>query len=465
MARKIFNRLFRSKVTGNIIIAIGSIILVYLLFSIYFINHFFINTKVNGVKLSLKNHSEANDILSKSIENYNIKIVGRDARSEAIDGKDIEIVYKENDIKEEIKKYQSSIMWISSLITKKEYYIDGIIQYNEDELSNIVNNLDIVTKDIIDPINAEFKYSDGIYQIEPEVCGNKIDKEKLIKVISESIYKGISIIDLDKNKCYENPMYTSTSDKTIETEKLLNKHVSTKITYLFGENREELDGNTIKDWLSVNENLDVAINEKALNEYISELGNKYNTVGMARSFKTSTGKVVEVEGGDYGWKINSLAEKKLLLEDIKLGASMEKEPIYTQKALYRDEDDIGNTYVEINISKQYLWFYKDGKVVAEGGVVTGDPRKGYSTALGTYMINYKQKDAILRGPGYEAKVNYWMPFNGNIGIHDANWRYSFGHNIYQNNGTHGCVNSPLNLAKKIYENIEAGTPVICYEEK
>lgn len=464
MARKIFNRLFRSKVTGNIIIAIGSIILVYLLCSIYFINHFFINTKVNGVKLSLKNHSEANDILSKSIENYNIKIVGRDGRSEAIDGKDIEIVYKENDIKEEIKKHQSSIMWISSLITKKEYYIDGIIQYNEDKVSNIVNNLDIVTKDIIDPINAEFKYSDGIYQIEPEIYGNKIDKEKLIKVISEGIYIGISIIDLDKNKCYENPMYISTSDKTIETEKLLNKYVSTKITYLFGENREELNGNTIKDWLSVNENLDVVINEKALNEYMLGLGNKYNTVGMARNFKTSTGKVVEVEGGDYGWKINSLAEKKLLLEDIKLGASMEKEPIYTQKALYRDEDDIGNTYVEINISKQYLWFYKDGKVVAEGGIVTGDPRKGYSTALGTYMINYKQKDAVLRGPGYEAKVNYWMPFNGNIGIHDANWRYSFGHNIYQNNGTHGCVNSPLNLAKKIYENIEAGTPVICYKE-
>lgn len=464
MARKIFNRLFRSKVTGNIIIAIGSIILLYLLCSIYFVNHFFINTKVNGVKLSLKNHSEANDILDKSIENYSIKIVGRDGRSEVINGKDIEIVYKENDIKKEIKKHQSPIMWISSLITKKEYYLEDIIQYNKDNLSNIVNDLDILTKDIIEPINAEFKYSDGIYQIEPEVYGNKIDKEKLIKVISENIYRGISIIDLDKNECYENPMYTSTSDKVMETEKLLNKYVSTKIAYLFGENREELDGNTIKDWLSVNENLDVVINEKALNEYISELSSKYNTVGIARSFKTSTGKVVEVEGGYYGWKINSLAEKKLLLEDIKLGASIEKEPIYTQKALYRDGDDVGNTYVEINISRQYLWFYKDGKVVAEGGVVTGDPRKGYSTALGTYMINYKQRDAVLKGPGYEAKVNYWMPFNGNIGIHDASWRYSFGNNTYQNNGTHGCINSPLNLAKKIYENIEAGTPVICYEE-
>lgn len=464
MIRKIFNRLFKSKVIANIIISIGSIVLLYLLCSIYFVNHFFINTKINGIDVSLKNYNEANYNLDKSIDEYSIKILGRDGRSEIINGKDIGLVYREKDIKKEIKKHQNAIMWGKSIIDKKEYYIDGIIEYNKDELVKIIDNFDILTKDIVDPINVSFKYSNGIYEIEPEVNGNKIDKDKLKKIIDESIYRGIDKIDLDSNKCYENPLFTSVSDKTIETEELLNKYVSTKITYLFGEKSEELDGNTIKSWLSVNENLDIIINEKYLNEYISNLSSQYNTVGIARKFKTSTGKTVEVKGGYYGWKINSVAERKLLLSDIKLGANIEKEPIYTQEALYRDEDDVGNTYVEINISKQYLWFYKDGKLVAEGSVVTGDPRKGYSTTLGTYMINYKQNGAVLNGPGYEAKVNYWMPFNGNIGIHDASWRYSFGYSIYQNNGTHGCVNSPLSLAKKIYENIEAGTPVICYEE-
>jgi lipoprotein-anchoring transpeptidase ErfK/SrfK len=80
------------------------------------------------------------------------------------------------------------------------------------------------------------------------------------------------------------------------------------------------------------------------------------------------------------------------------------------------------------------------------------------------MLNYKQKGPTLRGPGYEAEVTYWMPFNGNIGIHDASWRYSYGGNIYRRNGTHGCVNVPKYLAKRIFENIEEGTPVICYEE-
>ena len=55
-----------------------------------------------------------------------------------------------------------------------------------------------------------------------------------------------------------------------------------------------------------------------------------------------------------------------------------------------------------------------------------------------------------------------MPFNGNIGIHDAGWRNKFGGNIYLTNGSHGCINSPPNLANTIFNNIDASTPVICY---
>lgn len=464
MASKIFNILFKNKVFGNIMIILSSIFLVYLICSIYFINHFFIKTKVNGVNLSIKNYNEADELIEEYINNYSIEIIGRDGRREIIDGKDIGVISIKKDIKSEIQRKQNSFIWIKSVLSKEEYYIDGLIHYDKDKLENAIDNLGIITKDIEEPINVGFKYSNEGYEIVPELYGNKINKNKLIEILSKSISKGVTLIDLEENEVYYNPVFTSNSEKAKETKDLLNKYISTEIIYLFGNKKEVLDGSIIKEWLSVNENLDVIINEKGLNEYITSLGKKYNTVGISRKFKTSTGKEIDVEGGYYGWKINSTAEKKLLNEYIKLGASIEKEPTYSQEALYRETNDIGNTYVEINISRQYLWFYKDGKVIAEGSVVTGDKNNGYSTTLGTYMINYKQKEATLRGPGYEAKVKYWMPFNGNIGIHDASWRSSFGHDIYEHNGTHGCVNSPLYLAKTIYDNIEAGIPVICYEE-
>lgn len=55
-----------------------------------------------------------------------------------------------------------------------------------------------------------------------------------------------------------------------------------------------------------------------------------------------------------------------------------------------------------------------------------------------------------------------MPFNGNIGLHDATWRSTFGGTIYKTSGSHGCVNLPPAVAKTIFENIAAGVPVLCY---
>ena len=55
-----------------------------------------------------------------------------------------------------------------------------------------------------------------------------------------------------------------------------------------------------------------------------------------------------------------------------------------------------------------------------------------------------------------------MPFNNNIGIHDASWRASFGGNIYQSRGSHGCINTPYAAAKKIFDVIEKGDPIVVY---
>ena len=91
--------------------------------------------------------------------------------------------------------------------------------------------------------------------------------------------------------------------------------------------------------------------------------------------------------------------------------------------------------------------------------------KGYGTPVGIYGITYKERDATLRGEGYASPVSYWIPFNGNVGMHDASWRGSFGGEIYLRGGSHGCVNLPVKKAEKIYEYVEKGEPVIVYGGK
>lgn len=456
--------LFKSKVTGNIIILITSIFLLYLTVSLYFINHFYFNTVINGINVSLKPYKDVDDIIKNSVKDYDLQLIERDGGLEKIIGQDIGLTYNEKNSISKIYNMQSSFTWIRGLFKKEKYYIEDLFTYNKESLENKIKELGCLNKSITEPKNVSFKYVNGSYEMIGEVYGNKVKEDKLDEAVKISILKGERKLDLNENMCYENPKYTLNSNKTFETKKKLNKHVSSIITYTFGSEKEILDGSKINEWLTVDDDLEVVINEKGIQEYVKELSKKYNTVGATRSFEASTGKTVEVKGGYYGWKINIDSESKALLEHIKLGEIIEKEPIYTQKALFRDKNDIGNTYVEINITTQELWFYKEGKLITQGSIVTGHPSKGYSTDVGTYMLNYKEKDSVLRGPNYEAKVTYWMPFNGNIGIHDASWRYSFGGEIYKRNGTHGCVNLPLYLAKTIFENIEAGTPIICYEE-
>ena len=287
-----------------------------------------------------------------------------------------------------------------------------------------------------------------------------------VKAVAEEIRKGeYTSIAVCLINAYENPKFTSESEKVIKAQNELNKYVSSEIYYIFDNEIEVLDSSIINTWLEVDSTMNVVINEEKIKEYIKTLGIKYDTYGKTRSFKSTTGKNINVPGGNYGWRIDRTKEKEAIIENIKSGEIIKKEPIYLQTALGNHENDIGNTYVEINLTNQYLWFYKSGKIITQGDVVTGNVSRGNATPQGTYTLNYKQKNATLRGDNYNSDVKYWMPFNMNIGIHDASWRNSFGGNIYQTSGSHGCVNAPEYLAKNIFENIEPGTPIICYKDE
>lgn len=172
--------------------------------------------------------------------------------------------------------------------------------------------------------------------------------------------------------------------------------------------------------------------------------------------------MITITEGAYGWWMNRSAETEELTEQIKRGRSGERTPVYRAQAAQYGENDIGDSYVEIDLTSQHLWVYKEGKLVEETDFVSGNVSRGYNTPVGIYSITYKERNATLRGANYASHVDYWMPFNGNVGMHDASWRSSFGEDIYLRGGSHGCVNLPVKKAEVIYEYVEQGEPVIVY---
>lgn len=125
-------------------------------------------------------------------------------------------------------------------------------------------------------------------------------------------------------------------------------------------------------------------------------------------------------------------------------------------------DGVGDTYIDVNIDEQMVYVIKDGEIDYSTECVTGSVASGHDTPTGTYYVSWKTTDWTMRT--YDSFVNYWMPIDDStgVGLHDATWRSSFGGSIYRSNGSHGCINLPLDAARYIYNNTEVGIPVIVH---
>lgn len=454
----------KSIILKSILITFSILLVVYIGISLFFISHFHFNSTINGIDVSGMNVNKANNLLLANINATSLKLEERNGVEERIKGKDINLKYALDSKVEKLKEGQNAFGWIFSPFNKEDSNMHISLSCDESLLEEQVDKLQCFNEEnIIEPKSAYLQYENGEYKIIEEESGTKVKKEQLLKAIKESIDMGNYTINLEKTDCYEKPKYTLESEELKKAKETADKYVSTKIIYQFGDRQEILNGDIIHNWISLNEDLDISINEIMVKDYVTSLASSYNTFGNTRDFKTSSGTTIKVSGGDYGWIIDKTQEIQKILEDIKSGTNETREPMYSQTAKSRDVNDIGNSYVEIDLTKQHVWVYNDGEMVAESDCVSGNMSLNYGTPAGVYQITYKERNATLIGQGYNSKVSYWMPFNGNIGLHDADWRYGqFGGNIYLTNGSHGCINLPPENAAIIFEKVEKAMPVVCY---
>lgn len=447
------------------IISFSVFFALYLGMAIYFSSHFYFGSAINGIDSSGKTVGEIDkEMLAKS-KKYKLDIVQRSGVKEQINAVDINLKYNSS-VKgkiQELKDSQNSFMWIYEILGQNDLEINDVATYDEKLLKERFDKLSCFDSNkVIEPINPSFKYTQAGYEITGEVMGNKVSSEKLQASIANAILKEEATLNFDIKNVYINPKYTSTSKEVINTKNLLNKYMETKITYTFTGGSEVIDKAVIHDWINVDQNLAISFDEDKIKSHLAKINDNYDTYGKTREFVTSLGTTINVSGGDYGWLVDRKGEVADIIRIIKAGQTIAKEPIYIYKGMTHEVNDIGNTYVEINLTKQHMWFYKNGTLIASSDVVTGNTNLKRGTPTGVYSLKYKVRDAKLSGEGYSTSVDVFMPFNGNIGIHDASWKKAFGGNVYLTNGSHGCINTPPSVAKKIFNNIEENTPVICY---
>lgn len=442
----------------------------------YYKTHFLPNTYINDADCSELNVDAVADVLKADAASYTLKVLGRDATGEQAALGTVtaeQIMLEVTDAKrvaEELLNLQNPYQWILPVLTKQVQSYDTLygVSFDETALKKCVMKFEAFQTDNMtapqDAYISEYKEALKGCEIIPEVEGTQIDTNAAVLSICSAITGGAEKVDLEEHGCYALPEITATDEKLIEEWKIRNQWLGTEITYDWNTSEVVVDGSIVQEWIVKEEDGSLSLDESAVAAFVAEKASKYDTYGKSRKFTTTLGVELTLPTGGFGWKTDRTAVTEELVKMIKNGTVDKAEPVYSNTAPVHGTNDIGNSYVEVDLSNQHLYLYSKGQLVFETDFVSGSMSSTPDcvTPAGVFDITYKTKNAVLKGATYQTPVSYWMPFYGNYGMHDATWRWQFGGDIFLTNGSHGCINLPLDSAAVIYNYVYEGFPVICY---
>mgnify|MGYP003098458768 CR=1 FL=1 len=452
-------------------------LIVYLAGMLYYNDKFLNGTMVNGSDVGGMTLQKANDQLSKKVNGQSLKLIFNDGQSEVLQSAQLGVSYNKDNSLNQLMKNQNKWAWFIGFFKNEKNTLTDLIQISDENLTNGIASMEHAKEENqIAPTDAYIQYKDGSFSIIEETLGSKFNIEELVKNIKVALSEGKQQLDVTKANGYVKPQVYKDDQDLNNQLKAANEYCLSAITYTTPKGKEiALDGSTLITWLSKQDDgsytKDESVFKEKLTAFVKELASQYNSIGATRTFTGKDGQSHTVSGGTYGFRVSTDSEVSALLKMINENKSENNRiPEHTGQLPSGENGGLGTTYLEINITKQHLWFVKDGSVVLESDFVSGkesDPTR--LTPSGTYYIYNKERNRVLRGTKqpngkyeYESPVSYWMPFNKGIGLHDASWRSTFGRDIYINSGSHGCINLPTGFAGSLYSQIYVNLPVVVY---
>lgn len=450
----------------------------YCSIAVFYQTHFFKNTSINHINCTHMEAAEIAESLDRQANEFSLEIIGRDVEGQQISlgiiqAKDMGYTYTNTlGAVNEILEKQNEWLWFTAMGGgSRSYTLLQDVTYDSEMLKDKLLELPAFQKkNMVAPTDAyisEYKDEIGGYELVPETIGNQFDVDKAISyietaIIGDSAAESVTVNLLELG-CYAEPKITTADKSLANTVNTINTWLSTEITYDWNDNKVVVDSSVIKEWATL-ENGQPVLDEDAIADFVNRNAGNYDTSGKYTTFTTALGYPLNLPRLSYGWKTDREGEIAELTKLIREGSKQEREPLYIRKGVWKGQNDIGNSYIEADLTHQHLYVYDKGVVVFETDFVSGDMNKPDCVSpAGIFGLTYKTLNAVLRGADYETPVTYWMPFYGNFGMHDATWRDTFGGEIYlTDQGSHGCLNLPLDAAALIYNYVYEGSPIICY---
>lgn len=438
----------------------------------YYRNNFPVNTWINGVYCTGKTVEQVNTELTARAEDADIVILDAEGEEWTLGG---EAVQLEPDYTAALKSYlrqNSTALWMENLHEPVQAELTDIrYSWDGERLEEEFGQLGFVAEEAGRNDGCLVQLGENGYFLR-DGNSERLNITEALAYIQTCLSQGRLRIDLSEGGCYEN---LEDSSRDVEQRLLwaqLQAFFDCKLTYDMGAEQIPLTPEILSTFLRVDENGELLLDEKGqiapdeelVGQWVDELAERYNTCGTVREFQSTRGDIVSVKYSTYGTELDTMAEKEYLINALKETRTREElhSPAYKQEGFVRGLDDIGGTYIEVDMTEQHMYYYVDGELALDTDVVTGNTGRRMGTPEGINFVYNKQRDRILRGADYATPVKYWVPVKGAVGIHDASWRKEFGGEIYKRNGSHGCINTPSDIMAQLYDMVEIGTPVIMF---
>ena len=440
---------------------LAGIFLAYLAASVYFMEHFFLGTAVNGENVEFQTVKQVNSLILEQAEGYGLTLLERGGTEESVTAQQLGMSFSETENVRNYKRVQNGFLWPRMFWQQDTYQIAPDITFDEETFDETLASLSCV-REGEEPEDARVELTADGYELYPEQQGSRIKEDVLNEQVRAAAETLTETVDLEEAGCYEAPSLTADSPEITELTAKLDQWFATEVTYEFGSQTEVVDSSVVAGFIQL-DGCEASLSEEAVRAWVAGLADRRDTYKKSRQFNSTLRGVITVSGGNYGWQIDQETETAALLASVEKGETAAKQPAWSREGkAWGDNNDVGDTYIEVDMGAQHMWAYKDGALLIDTDVVTGNISRNYGTPSMVAAIQYKDRNAVLRGDNYATPVKYWMPFYGNYGIHDASWRREFGGTVYLTNGSHGCVNTPPAAMRVIFENMDSGTPVVLY---
>ena len=467
MARRDKTPYWGRKIVITLILAFAFLtVAIYIGGLLYFRERFLPGTSLNGYDVSFRTKEEAEALLTAESEAFVLEVDTMNGGVESISAEEAGYRYVPDGSVGELLKEQDLMKWYLSLLQTRKLTTAKETAVDDELLLEAVNGLRCMDPaNVTSPVNAGLIETEDGFVITPETVGNELDKEKVLKLIREAFLSVTPRVDLVESGCYLKPRLYKDSPVLLENQELMNRIRNVVITYDFAYDSETVDRSLFEDWILVDAEGRYDFDRQRVRSFVSELSSKYDTVGKERSFRKYDGGTITLANGNYGWKIGTEEETEALISDIKEGVSKVKEPIYAQRAISRDTYDIGDTYIEVDLTDQRLMYYRKGKLELDTPVVTATwYDKEVHTPTGCFAIESMQSPALLYDHGWPVRATYFIQFDEAYSLHDNPKRLYYGGDIYMLDGTDGSVEIPGDAMKSLYGQVTTDTAIIIYEE-